>query len=1082
MKIFRLVVVAAGLLPCATHAADKPLIGPPPAWVKPIELSSVPPKSNDAAVRLLLTDAQVDLQPDQKAVYNHSVFQIQTPEGLAIGNLSFDWRSENGSITVHKLLIRRGDQVIDVLASGQTFTVVRREQNLENAMLDGVLTANIQPEGLQVGDILEFAATSTSTDPNLPGHAEIIAGSWNGIEIGQAHLRVQWPSTMPVRLRSIADLPVLKPVTVGGTTHVELSLTNVQPLNPPKGAPPRYHYGRMIEFTNKASWADLAALMAPLYQKTAVIPAQGPLRDELERIRKLSADPKVRAEAVLALVQDRVRYVALMMGEGNLLPVDAETTWSRRFGDCKAKTSLLLGLLHELGIKAEPVAVSTVVGDGLDERLPMFDLFDHVLVRATVAGKAYWLDGTRTGDKSLDRLQVPYVGWGLPLVAKGAQLVRMVPQPLEAPSETLTIHIDARKGLSIPAPTRIETTLTGDAASSLNSMLANLSGDARERTLRQYWRNEFNFIDVTSVASAFDAQSGEMRLSMQGLARMDWEDGWYQTDRTRVGFRADFTRDPGPDQDAPFAVAYPFYRKNVETILLPPGFTAADTLREKDVEQTVANIEYRRHATFKDDVFTIVKTERSIAPEFPAKEAPAAQAALRKLADQTVYLRKPINYLRTEEEIKATVNSDPTTVEQYLERGYALAQLERYREAVEDFTRALEFKPGDPQILAFRGLANAWAGNIEAAAGDLDAANKLAPNMPVVHLGYARIAMNKREFQDAVKAYTKAKELNPEDSYPLVERAAAYFEQKDYEAALRDSVAVLSTENLPVVALVKMRLLRANVFKRQGKKSEAAAEAVALAQSAPNSHYAQLAVANIYSGLGQKAEALKAYDRAFSIAPDPYVYLNRAQYLPDVSTEERIVDLDKALKLNPEMREALEEKARLQTQAKNYAGAIDTYTKLIALAPEEINLLKLRGHAYARLGNTPLARQDFASARAKSVTAIDFNELCWHQATAGFDLETALADCNRALEKEPDHFAALDSRGFVLLRLGRLDEAIREFDRALAEAPGLPAALYGRAVALSRKGDKARAEADAAAARKAYPDVEKEYADYGLEL
>ena len=75
------------------------------------------------------------------------------------------------TFVVHKLLILRGYQVIDVLKT-QSFTVVRREPNMEAAMLDGVLTGNIQPEGLQVGDILDFAISMTSRDPTLKGHAQ----------------------------------------------------------------------------------------------------------------------------------------------------------------------------------------------------------------------------------------------------------------------------------------------------------------------------------------------------------------------------------------------------------------------------------------------------------------------------------------------------------------------------------------------------------------------------------------------------------------------------------------------------------------------------------------------------------------------------------------------------------------------------------------------------------------------------------------------------------------------------------------------------------------------------------------------
>ena len=121
---------------------------------------------------------------------------------------------------------------------------MRREQNLESATLDGVLTANIQPEGLQVGDTLEFAASVTSSDPTMKGHVEQAAAAWNGFPIGRAHLRMQWPTKLPARLQQTA-LPTLKPVKAGATTAVELSLDDVQPLALPKGAPARYGVGRL---------------------------------------------------------------------------------------------------------------------------------------------------------------------------------------------------------------------------------------------------------------------------------------------------------------------------------------------------------------------------------------------------------------------------------------------------------------------------------------------------------------------------------------------------------------------------------------------------------------------------------------------------------------------------------------------------------------------------------------------------------------------------------------------------------------------------------------------------------------------
>src|SRR5690606_20804732 len=153
---------------------------------------------------------------------------------------------------------------------------------------------------------------------------------------------------------------------------------------------------------------------------------EGPLRDALEEIRNASNSPVTRTEMALALVQSRIRYVALAMGAGGLIPADAATTWSRRYGDCKAKTALLLGLLKELGIAAEPVLVNSALGDALPQRLPMVSAFDHVLVRAHIAGEHYFLDGTRQRDNSLARIATPHFIWGLPVMESGADLVSMI--------------------------------------------------------------------------------------------------------------------------------------------------------------------------------------------------------------------------------------------------------------------------------------------------------------------------------------------------------------------------------------------------------------------------------------------------------------------------------------------------------------------------------------------------------------------------------------------------------------------------------------------------------------------------------
>ncbi|MDB5677083.1 tetratricopeptide repeat protein [Sphingomonas bacterium] len=1058
------------------HAQDKPVIAPAPGWVKPVALPT-DGKDDGQPVRILLSDQQIDLTPGRPTMFTEFVAKIQTPQGLAAGNISLPWRPETDVLTVHKLVIRRGDKAIDVLASGQTFTVLRRETNLETATLDGVLTANIQPEGLQVGDIIDLAISITSRDPVLKNHVEEMAGAWNGVTIGRAHLRIQWPSDLKLRLRQTASYAALKPVKAGATTSVEFSADNLQPISPPKGAPPRYQLQRIVEASDFVSWADLGALMAPLYDKASAVPASATVQTEIARIRAASSDPVARAEAALALVQDRVRYVALAMGAGGLVPADAEATWTRRYGDCKAKTALLLAILHALDIKADAVAVNAIAGDGIDARLPMVGLFNHVLVRAQIGARTYWLDGTRSGDASLDRLTVPPFGWGLPLVASNAQLVRLLPPPLAKPNQVTAIRIDAQGGIAIPAPTHIEVVLSGDEAMGSSLWLAGLVGDQRDRTLRDYWHAQYDFIDIKSTSAAFDPKTGETRFVMDGLAKMDWSDGSYQTDGTGIGYRADFSRDPGPDRDAPFAVPYPYFTKLTETILLPKDF-GATTGTAANVDKTVAGIEYRRTAAIVGNVFTIEKTERSVAPEFPAAEAPADQAALRALATQSISIRKPIGYRPSDADMTAMMAAAPTTAAGFLSRGNTLMERGRLDDAIKDYDQAIALDPGNVWAHADRGIALVWKDSTAEATRELDAAAALDPKNPVVWRARGLMAERRGAAKDAVAAYTASLVAEPGNVFALTHRAVANRAAGDPDAALADATAAIKL----APKAVDLYLLSANILRGQGKRDAALAQAAAVTAANPDNAYAFVVAAGIYGAFQRTDDAMRAYDRALAIKPASYIYLNRSYVRPKADVAGRLADLDAALKLDPNSADAIGGKAQLLADKGDLAGAIAMYSVAIGRLPNETELLSGRGVVYARAGQTALAEKDFAAVRAKATDANALNSICWSKATSNIALDSALQDCDAALAKEPGVAAYLDSRAFVLLRMGRYDDAIATYDKALGVSPALAASLYGRAVAWASKGNKVKSDADVAAAEAVDPDVRERFARYGVKL
>ena len=129
------ILLCAGAALCArpAAAADALKFGAPPAWVHPQAIPTDTGKRPDAPVADLLSDQQIAFERGKLTAYVESAFKILNADGLSAGNLAVVWQPATDTITIHKLHIVRDGKVIDVLAGGQTFTVLRRETNLSAA-------------------------------------------------------------------------------------------------------------------------------------------------------------------------------------------------------------------------------------------------------------------------------------------------------------------------------------------------------------------------------------------------------------------------------------------------------------------------------------------------------------------------------------------------------------------------------------------------------------------------------------------------------------------------------------------------------------------------------------------------------------------------------------------------------------------------------------------------------------------------------------------------------------------------------------------------------------------------------------
>jgi tetratricopeptide (TPR) repeat protein len=786
--VIRFILAWAAALWCGSAlAADQPQYAPPPAWVIAAAIPTPPSQTANAAIQLLLTDRQMRFGADSDEFYSDVAFRVLTPAGLTLVNsLAPSWNPETDTLTFHKFDLIRDGKVIDLLGGGKKVTVVRRETNLELAMLDGDLTAALQPEGLQVGDIVELSMTLARSDPVMHGYSQGVDGLRHLGVASRVRIRAIWPAAKPIRWRATDGMPTPKLVHTADETELTVDMNDVEAPKPPAGAPGRFADVGLLQFSQFPDWAAVSSLMAPLYEKAEALSADSPLRLEAQKIAAASADPKARAEAALRLVQDQLRYAFIGMNLGGVVPADADVTWRRRFGDCKGKTVVLLALLHQLGVSAQPALVDAAGGDGLGQQLPSVG-FDHVLVRATIAGRVYWLDGTRSGDRRLDEIRVPNFHWALPVQASGAELVKLEPADLDQAGFESLVRLDASSGLDAKAPAHVEHLLRGDTAVGWNLILTSAGRADAERALRDYWRGRLPWIDVKTADFAFDHAHRVMRLIMDGSATMDWADDGgvrdFQIADSSLGYDASFKREAGLRADAPFAVGFPSYNLWTVVITLPKGGAGFGLIEGGDVDQTVAGVRYQRHTRIEGGVVTMVASDRAVAPEFPASEADADAVKLHELAAHDVTVRAEVAQPSAGDD--ALTSAPPTDAAGFAIRGAGFLARKDYVHALADLDQAVKLEPSSSKYVYDRGVAYFENHQDDLAMADFGHALQLNPTDVFALDARGEIYLFRGDIRRAQTDFAAAASAAPGDLQRLRRETSAYEDSGHYDEAVR---------------------------------------------------------------------------------------------------------------------------------------------------------------------------------------------------------------------------------------------------------------------------------------------------------
>jgi len=617
------ILISMAALCVATPArADEQQVrrGPAPAWAVASALLPVP-ETASGPVFVRRQDFEVHIGPDGQERYLGYRMKVLQPAALQVGNIAIAWNPRAGAPIVHEIKVFRDGETIDVLKDAK-FEILRREDQLEAARLDGTLTAVLRVPDLRVGDELEVDLTSFDSDPTL-GHFQ------SGLLLlspsppaGRFHLALSWDAGRAPNLKMTPDMAA---AMQKGERQVDFRFDNPTPVSPPKDSPPRYQWQRVVEYSDFPDWAALSRHFAPLFAAAATPAADSPLKREASRIAAAHTSPMERAAAALKLVQQDVRYVYVGLNRGNLTPASADETWQRRYGDCKAKTALLLALLGQLGIEAEPVLVNSSGADeGFDQRLPIPLLFDHVLVRAHIDGKAYWLDGTLPAVAPPSERPVLNVSRFLPLTARGNALETLAWQPPAAPDDLTLVEIDARAGFDKPAKIAMTMIVRGlkglqEQVQYSSASPGQLLAAFRQNGVGDLWQA------IDDVQWHYDQKAGASILTITGTGTVNWEDnggGGKSYALPGAGFSPPErrVRSAEQSQDVPF-YTQPEFTCSVTTVRVPLSTQAKQWSSKPSFDQHMFGRTYHRVWELRDGAIRMIRASRVDQPEIDAATA-----------------------------------------------------------------------------------------------------------------------------------------------------------------------------------------------------------------------------------------------------------------------------------------------------------------------------------------------------------------------------------------------------------------------------------------------------------------------------
>ena len=231
--------------------------------------------------------------------------------------------------------------------------------------------------GVEVGATLTRHTRLTQKTPLFPGQFSSRDNFLDDKAFKSASITVQAPAALKLYVDAVDMQGGIVHSDISGQQKWRWTIRDTSAHAPENDAPPSSDYSPRVVISTFPSFNAVgSAYLERAAPQAAVTP---PIQALADQITAGLTDQRMQADALYRWVSSNIRYVAIFIGFGSIVPHSAQAILDARYGDCKDHVTLLQALLAAKGIASSPVLVDTGWGYWLPSAAAPLAVFDHVI-------------------------------------------------------------------------------------------------------------------------------------------------------------------------------------------------------------------------------------------------------------------------------------------------------------------------------------------------------------------------------------------------------------------------------------------------------------------------------------------------------------------------------------------------------------------------------------------------------------------------------------------------------------------------------------------------------------------------------